>query len=280
MSRFEDEGSSTHRRCGAGKEKLGTRRTWSVKEEETLVNGLKSLIVSGWKCDNGFRNGYLMQLEGHMMHVFPNSDIRAEPHINSKIHVWKKQYSTLVSMMSKSGFGWDDEKNMITVDENSIWDDYVKVDPSVKTMRYKSFPFFPAWREIFGKDRAAGEGAKDGKATVDAVRREEARETQDYYVPTAEWNPEEGFVSNDGDPVQSSQMNVDPTTNSSTGPKHTEEKSSGLAEALAEIEGLDETDQVVIEQRLYNNPKDMHLFFTMPPHKRARLVRLILEGRF
>ncbi|KAL0320488.1 UNVERIFIED_CONTAM: hypothetical protein Sradi_5310300 [Sesamum radiatum] len=202
--------------------------------------------------------------------------------------------------MSKSGFGWDDEKNMITVDENSIWDDYVKVDPSAKTMRYKSFPFFPSWCEIFGKDRAAGEGAKDGKATVDAARREEARETQDYYVPTAEWNPEEGFVSNDGDPVQSSQMNVDPTTNSSTGPKHTEDanarlgtltkvlqtefvdpkKSSGLAEALVEIEGLDETDQVVIEQCLHNNSKDMHLFFTMPPHKRARLVRLILEGRF
>ncbi|KAL0462393.1 UNVERIFIED_CONTAM: hypothetical protein Slati_0126900 [Sesamum latifolium] len=47
MSRFEDEGSSTHRRRGSGREKFGTRRTWSVKEEQTLVNGLKSLGVSG-----------------------------------------------------------------------------------------------------------------------------------------------------------------------------------------------------------------------------------------
>ncbi|KAL0361512.1 UNVERIFIED_CONTAM: hypothetical protein Sradi_3835700 [Sesamum radiatum] len=233
------------------KEKFETRRTWSVKEEEAFVNGLKSLVVSGWKCDNGFRNG-------------------------------------LVSMMSKSRFGWDDEKNMITVEENSIWDDYVKVDPSAKTLRYKSFPFFPAWREIFDKDHAFGDGAKDGKAIADVVRTKETKETQDYYVTTADWNPKESFVNNDGDPVQSSQMNVDSTTNLSTDPKPTSgsakkrkkidlgpekrlvdmvstfcqdanarlgtltkvlqtkfgdsDKCSGLAEALVEIEGLDEND--------------------------------------
>ncbi|KAL0443988.1 UNVERIFIED_CONTAM: hypothetical protein Slati_2121500 [Sesamum latifolium] len=153
MSRFEDEGSSTLRRRGAPKEKFSSRRIWSVKEEEALANGLKS-----------------------------GGNIRAKPHINSKIHVWKKQYGTLVSMMSKSGLGWDDGKNMITVEENSISDDYVKVDPSVKSMRYKPFPYFPAWREIFGKDRASGDRAKDGKATAETIRTEEATETQDYYV--------------------------------------------------------------------------------------------------
>ncbi|KAL0286449.1 UNVERIFIED_CONTAM: hypothetical protein Sangu_2731900 [Sesamum angustifolium] len=116
MSSFEDEGNNTHRRCGAQKEKYGSRRTWSVKEEHVFVNVLKSLIISEWKCDNGFRNGYQMQSEGHMLHVFPNSDIKAEQHINSKIHVRKKQYATLVSKISKSSFVWDNAKSMITVE--------------------------------------------------------------------------------------------------------------------------------------------------------------------
>ncbi|KAL0410863.1 UNVERIFIED_CONTAM: hypothetical protein Slati_3676000 [Sesamum latifolium] len=84
---------------------VGSRRTWTAREEEVLVNALKSIISSGWKCNNGFCNGYLLLLEGYMLNAFPNSDFHAEPHVNSKIHVWKKQYPTLVSMMTKSDFG-------------------------------------------------------------------------------------------------------------------------------------------------------------------------------
>ncbi|KAL0396293.1 UNVERIFIED_CONTAM: hypothetical protein Scaly_0077700 [Sesamum calycinum] len=125
-------------------------------EEETLINAMKSLVVGGWKCDNGFRNGHLSQLEAHMQRAFPHSNIKAEPHITSKLHVWKKQYSTLVTMMSKSGLGWDDSRCMVTVEDNKAWEEYVKIDPTAKGMRYKSWPFFPAWSEIFGKDRAQG----------------------------------------------------------------------------------------------------------------------------
>ncbi|KAL0458081.1 UNVERIFIED_CONTAM: hypothetical protein Slati_0435300 [Sesamum latifolium] len=228
-------------------------------------------------------------------------------------------------MMSKSGFGWDEGKYMITVEENSIWDEYVKVDPTAKSMRFKFFPYFSVWHEIFRKDRATGERAKDEKATADAIREEEAMETRDYYVPTADWNPEEGFVSNDGDQTRA-EMNIDPTTHSSSAPKpnsdkikkrkkpqaapedrlvdmvssfcqdanarlgtltkvlQTEfgdlEKCAEVENAVAEIEGIDENEQLVIVQRLHNKPKDMHLFFSMPLHKRARLVRLMLNGRF
>ncbi|KAL0454572.1 UNVERIFIED_CONTAM: hypothetical protein Slati_0796400 [Sesamum latifolium] len=149
-------------------------------------------------------------------------------------------------------------------------------------------------------------------------------ETQDYYVPTADWNPEEEFISNDGDQTPRAQMNIDPTTHSSsarsqilTRPKNARnnklpqktgcghgvilcqdanarlgtltkvlqtefgdlEKCS-VENAVAEINGIDENKQLVIVQRLHNKPKDMHLFFSMPLHKRARLVRLMLNGQF
>ncbi|KAL0420881.1 UNVERIFIED_CONTAM: hypothetical protein Slati_3111000 [Sesamum latifolium] len=108
MNPSDCEVQSSQRRHGAGKKKGGSRRMWTPNEEEILVNALKSIVAGGWKCDNGFRNGYLPQLESYMLNVLPNSDIRSEPHINSKIHVWKKQYSTLTSMMTKSGFEWDE----------------------------------------------------------------------------------------------------------------------------------------------------------------------------
>ncbi|KAL0301809.1 UNVERIFIED_CONTAM: hypothetical protein Sradi_6457700 [Sesamum radiatum] len=115
---LDDDGSSRPKRRGVNKERTAPRRTWTSLEEEGLINGLKSLINTGWKCDNGFRNGYLPQLEAHMNRVFPQCNIKAEPHITSKLHVWKKQYSTLVTMMTKSGLGWDESRHMVIVEDD------------------------------------------------------------------------------------------------------------------------------------------------------------------
>ncbi|KAL0460988.1 UNVERIFIED_CONTAM: hypothetical protein Slati_0726000 [Sesamum latifolium] len=145
---------------------------WTIVEEKAIINGLKSLVVGGWKCDNGFQNGYLAQLEAHMHRAFQLSNIKAKPHITSKLHVWKKQYSTLVTMMSKSGLGWDDNRCMVTVDDDNAWKEYVK-------------------------------------------------DTQDCYVPTAEWNPKTAFVGYEEDPQTSYNANVDPTVNSSSATKRT-----------------------------------------------------------
>ncbi|KAL0438707.1 UNVERIFIED_CONTAM: hypothetical protein Slati_2353700 [Sesamum latifolium] len=85
--------------------------------------------------------------------AIPSSDIKADPHIQSKIHVWKKTYGSLVGMLGRSGFGWNDATNMVVVDDDVVWDNYIKIDPFAKNMRLKSFPFYPAWCEVFGKDR-------------------------------------------------------------------------------------------------------------------------------
>ncbi|KAL0430569.1 UNVERIFIED_CONTAM: hypothetical protein Sradi_0682900 [Sesamum radiatum] len=125
---MEYEGMSSQQIRGAPKEKGYTRRTWTQREEEVLINGLKHIINTGWKCENGFRPGFLAQLENYMLKHFPFCDLKADPHIQSKIHVWKKNYSLLASMMTRSGFGWDDARNMVTVEDNCVWEEYVKVN--------------------------------------------------------------------------------------------------------------------------------------------------------
>lgn len=48
---------------GRGSKCEKTRRSWSVREEEALIEALKAGIDKGLKSENGFRCGYLSVLE-------------------------------------------------------------------------------------------------------------------------------------------------------------------------------------------------------------------------
>ncbi|GER39241.1 xyloglucan endotransglucosylase/hydrolase 32 [Striga asiatica] len=106
---------------GRNSQSNGHRRTWTSQEERALMDGLKELVSRGFKCDNGFRSGYTAVLEKHMHEIFPGTDIKAEPHISSKITVWKKNYGLIAGMMATSGFGWSETGNMITVRDDGVW---------------------------------------------------------------------------------------------------------------------------------------------------------------
>ncbi|GER25187.1 disease resistance protein, partial [Striga asiatica] len=107
----------------------GQRRTWNVDEESALIQGLRDLVSRGWKCDNGFRSEYTNILEQHMAQCFPGTTIRAEPHISSKITVWKKTYGLILGMVGTSGFEWSETGNMIVVKEDAVWQSYIKTNP-------------------------------------------------------------------------------------------------------------------------------------------------------
>ena len=77
------------------------------REEEVLVAALKELVAQGWKADNGFRGGYLKRLEDALRRELPTTDIKATPNIQSKLGAWKKCYSTLQTILSLSGVGFN-----------------------------------------------------------------------------------------------------------------------------------------------------------------------------
>ncbi|KAL8463401.1 hypothetical protein ACS0TY_034164 [Phlomoides rotata] len=81
------------------------RRSWTRAEEDALIQCLTMIVNEGWKADNGFKAGFQRELEKGMKRLLPGTDICATPHINSKIHVWKKEYGTLSDLLSKSGIG-------------------------------------------------------------------------------------------------------------------------------------------------------------------------------
>ncbi|GER25848.1 CTP synthase [Striga asiatica] len=162
----------------------------STDEEKALINGLRDLVTRGWKCDNGFRNGYTTILEQHMRQQFPGTTIKAEPHISSKITVWKKNYGIVSDMLGSTGFGWNETGKMVTVRDDTVWDSYIKAHPKAKSMRYKSWPLYADWVEIFGKDRATGEGAQGFTDAVNDVLHDTNVE-EPSPIPTEDQFPEQ-----------------------------------------------------------------------------------------
>lgn len=118
--------SSSKNELGKGKKSGKGRRSWSAREEEVLLQALKEAIIGGWKSENGFRCGYLGILENAMKKVFPDTDLRGNPHINSKVHVWKRTYGMLVTILRKSGIGWNETEKKIDV-SNEVWESFIKV---------------------------------------------------------------------------------------------------------------------------------------------------------
>lgn len=92
---------------GQSSQKDGGRRTWTPEEDDYLLHALKEIAVTGWKSDNGFRAGYLRHLERLMRQKFPHANIKATPHIGSKLTTWKKLYGPVLTLLGRSGIGFN-----------------------------------------------------------------------------------------------------------------------------------------------------------------------------
>ncbi|KAG8388605.1 hypothetical protein BUALT_Bualt02G0142900 [Buddleja alternifolia] len=288
-----------------------SRRGWTTAEEKTLANALKDLVVMGYKADNGFKSGHQNLLEQAMKQAFPGTTLRAEPHINSRIHVWRKNYGSLSTMRSKSGFGWNSTTNTITVESEDVWTNYIKTDSNARTMSYKSWPLYNDWEEIFGKDRATGENVEGFPDVVQQMLNENNNVVGGDYVPT--------FDNEQIDEVQSMSFSQANTSGSSKSEKrkrkvvdenddrfidlmssfcdNTDEKLGAISrrigfehdsslsrksvfETIGQVVSLEMEEMISVSHLIVNNTKNMDLFFSLPNSGKQTMVKMIVEGRF
>ncbi|KAG8386295.1 hypothetical protein BUALT_Bualt03G0134200 [Buddleja alternifolia] len=305
------ESSSTQISKGNGPMKTcdQSRRSWTRPEEEVLLTALKEIVAAGWKSDNGFRTGYLHELEQAMIKTFPGTNLRAQPHINSKIHTWKKQYGSLFMMMDKSGVGWNETTGMLeTTDE--AWERVIRNDPSARLMRYKSWPFYREWCEVFGKDRATGEGAEDIAEAVGGLMNDENQEEdlvgkeanqQENAGETETTSVNENAGSSSSKKIGKRKRNVvdyQDTVVDFLGAfvENSKDRLGDIARNLSleydislkqrevfkiveNMEGLNEEEKLIASQMLVKNSDDLMLFFSLPAERKIKYVRMKLDGR-
>ncbi|KAI8535033.1 hypothetical protein RHMOL_Rhmol10G0143600 [Rhododendron molle] len=136
-------------------------RSWRKSEEDALMKCMLSEAAERWKAENGFKTGYFTHLQKELHKVLPGCNLKANPHIDSKVRHWKSVWARIVDITNLSGYGWDAVNKRIDV-EQAVWDAYLKAHPKKAQGLYgKSFPYFEDWQTIFGKDRATGAAAKD-----------------------------------------------------------------------------------------------------------------------
>ncbi|KAG6427911.1 hypothetical protein SASPL_112158 [Salvia splendens] len=238
------QGSSQYRR-GNARRPVVPRRSWSGREEAVLMVAMKDLVAHGWKSDNGFRGGYLNKVEEWMQKEFPITDLKANPHIQSKLTAVKKSYNSLAKILDRSGVEFNVHGDFKIDCDDDQWDQIVKQDSNARRMRTRSWPYWEDWKVIFGKDRANGGHAE---WVVDAAANSspdapvtEIGESSDYHPSFEDFlGYDEQMQATFANPMvddSSTQSGANATANAQVPPKNkrkrkVRENDSGIVEIL------------------------------------------------
>ncbi|KAH7854945.1 hypothetical protein Vadar_019447 [Vaccinium darrowii] len=210
----------------ANEKEKQSRRIWTQKEEEGLLLCMLEEFKDGvkWKAGNGFKSGFFGAVEVLFHKMFPGTTIRANPNIESKVKNWKEKYGLLADMQRLSGFGWNHDTHSVVVDSEDVWEDYVKFNPKANGMNGRSFPMYPSWQILFGKDRAIGDLAEDppeirdgSDEEIEQGHQESFVDTNDCYTPRFE---DGGFVYGDLNFFAGCSQPAYPSTPTSTPTSH------------------------------------------------------------
>lgn len=196
------------------------KRTWTAEEEKLLIDILYDMNDSSWKVDTGHKSGYLTYIEKKMAEVLPHADLKADPHIKSKVKILKKQLSYVLEIMQNgSGFGWDDEKKMVTGDRETYMG-WAKSREGAGPPYMKPMVNFDKLCEVYATDLAKGGSAKG--PGEEAIEGGSTVETQ----PTSELGKEN---------LPESHENTNPSGGSRLGRKRTYPDDDALESGLISV---------------------------------------------
>ncbi|XP_024178735.2 uncharacterized protein LOC112184729 [Rosa chinensis] len=128
--------------------------------ERALADILREERGLGHKGDNGWK-AVAYNTAADILSAQFDIQISAD-NIKNRVKSWKKFYGIVSDILSQSGFSWDSSTQMISIDENSVWEEYVKSHDEAISFRFKRIPNWDDIVDLCGKDRATGEGAETG----------------------------------------------------------------------------------------------------------------------
>ncbi|XP_048234402.1 uncharacterized protein At2g29880 isoform X2 [Ricinus communis] len=102
----------------------------------TAYNEFKNEVIKSVTRD--FNKNFGMNLE--------------ENQIKNRYNVMKKDYGVVKTLLSHSGFRWDETRQMVVADDK-VWDSYIAVRTEARPFRRKSFPLYKQMSVIFEGER-------------------------------------------------------------------------------------------------------------------------------
>ncbi|OMO99936.1 hypothetical protein COLO4_13013 [Corchorus olitorius] len=139
-------------------ENARTYFTWTLEMDRVLADILRDQHNLGNKCDSSWKSIAYNNAASALSSQFNVSIIG--DNVKSRVKIWKKWYGIVHDILSQSRFNWDGTTCMITVDNESAWNDYVKSHPDAKCFRFKVIPNWYDIMDLCAKDRATGHGAE------------------------------------------------------------------------------------------------------------------------
>ncbi|KAL0396268.1 UNVERIFIED_CONTAM: hypothetical protein Scaly_0075200 [Sesamum calycinum] len=153
-----------------------TRLQYSV--QVSIGPSMPSLEVFDLEC---FRPALRSWFHSCQTYVQPNSmdlTFLSVASVRGHVVVTLKPHSILVTT------------NTINV-KDDVFDNFTKINSFAKTLRYKLYPYYAQWSEVFGKDRATGErglgpiiAPRNPCNTIETEHSENVPVMPEYYVPT------------------------------------------------------------------------------------------------
>ncbi|XP_058776721.1 L10-interacting MYB domain-containing protein-like [Vicia villosa] len=133
----------------------------TLKGDELFLDRLIGVLNKDKRFEDEPFKSYIFKwtmekMEEHLREKFPHLKPKLKAHIEWVKERLKTIYEIVYDMQNQSGFGWDDEKKMIKVDSDEVWNEYVKRNPRATDYRNTPIPLFDKLARVFGKYHASG----------------------------------------------------------------------------------------------------------------------------
>ncbi|CAN1128064.1 Uncharacterized protein At2g29880 [Linum perenne] len=152
---------------------------WNDKMDDAFISCLRDLVKEGHIENGSCKQGVFKEIENMMELKIKGCGVKALPHVRSRLTHFKKKFGAMHMMRSESGFGWNEAKQCIEVDDD-VFKEYVKSHPSCAKMNNKPFPHYDDLLFIFGKNRATGSEAMG--ANEDILSPQESEHLEEDFV--------------------------------------------------------------------------------------------------
>ncbi|KAJ8437095.1 hypothetical protein Cgig2_016449 [Carnegiea gigantea] len=263
---------------GPGKNK----RKWKEEEDDALIEVLKDLVNGGtsFKADDEFKPGFLNTDAEKLKAKLPESNLKAQPHVRSRLRHFKGMYNVVHDMVvgsCTSGFGWDLEtKSVVAEKENHA---------RANDWRGKPCPYYEDLCIIFGKDCASGKDAQGPKEMKDEVNEEGENELKVEASSGKSRNLGKWVRAYDnlvkgltevasilGREIRAASSNISRAIGFDV---ELSDKCSKLNEELANL-GLTTIERHQAVRKIASELKSIDVFFSIPDAERKELVQALL----